>query len=174
MVEIRGFFPMQRIPMTSIGYAKIQKELRQLKTVDRFKNIDDIEEARAHGDLSENAEYQYAKEKQALIAGQIKSLEDQMARAEVINPATIKTDKIVFGATVGLYDMDTEQELTYTLVGPPETDTRKGRISIFSPIARALIGKVEGDEVTVPTPNGERNLEVLDIRYEALLADEGA
>lgn len=159
--------------MTPLGYEKLQRELQQLKNVERIQNIADIEEARAHGDLSENAEYQYAKERQGMIAGQIKHLEDQVSRADVIDPASINSEKVVFGATVQVLDLDTDDELTYTIVGSPEADSKLGRISVFSPIARALIGKYEGDEVEVPTPRGRRSLEILEIRYEALAASEG-
>lgn len=159
---------MERVPMTPIGYSKLQKELHQLKNVERFQNIADIEEARAHGDLSENAEYHAAKERQGMIAGQIKHLEDQIARAEVINPANIKSEKVVFGATVKVLDLDEDVELTYTIVGTPEADSKLGRISVYSPIARALIGKYEEDEVEVPTPRGRRTLEIIEIRFEAL------
>jgi transcription elongation factor GreA len=158
----------ERIPMTPVGYAKLQKELYQYKHVERIQNIRDIEEARAHGDLSENAEYQYAKDRQGMIAGQIIHLEDQLARAEVIDPTTIKSNKIVFGATVRLYDLDEDEELTYTIVGSPEADSKRGLISIFSPIARSILGKQVADEVTVQTPNGERNFELLEIRYEPI------
>ncbi len=164
---------MERIPMTPLGHEKLQRELYQLKNVERFQNIADIEEALGHGDLSENAEYQYAKERQGMIAAQIKHLEDQIARAEVINPATITSEKVVFGATVKVLDLDEDKELTYTIVGSPEADSQLGRISVFSPIARALIGKYEEEEVEVPTPRGRRTLEILEIRYEALEAVEG-
>lgn len=164
---------MERVPMTPIGQEKLQRELHQLKHVERMQNVRDIEEARAHGDLSENAEYHAAKERQGMIDGQIKHLEDQLSRAEVINPANIKSEKVVFGATVEVLDLDEDKELTYTIVGSPEADSKLGRISVYSPIARSLIGKVEGDEVEVPTPRGRRTLELLSIRYEALEPVEG-
>jgi transcription elongation factor GreA len=156
----------ERIPMTPEGYAKLQEDLHQLKTVERHKNIRDIEEARAHGDLSENAEYQYAKERQGQIAGMIQHLEDQIARADVIDPKTIKSDRVVFGATVKLLDLEEEKEVTYRIVGPPEADAKQNRISIFSPLAKAMIGKKVEDEVEVPTPQGERFYEILSIRFE--------
>lgn len=159
--------------MTPVGYAKLQKELHQLKHIERFQIIADIEEARAHGDLSENAEYQYAKERQGMIDGQIKHLEDQISRADVINPASIVSKKVVFGATVKLLDLDDEKEYTYVIVGSPEADSKLGRISVFSPIARALIGKFVSDEVEVPTPKGKRTFEIQEIRFESLESEEG-
>ncbi|MCB9637939.1 MAG: transcription elongation factor GreA [Myxococcales bacterium] len=155
----------ERIPMTPEGYAKLQNELHQLKTVEKHKNIRDIEEARAHGDLSENAEYQYAKERQGQIAGLINHLEDQIARAEVIDPRNIKSDRVVFGATVTLLDIDEDKEVTFSIVGPPEADPKINRISILSPMAKAMIGKRVEDEVEVPTAQGERFYEVISIKF---------
>ncbi len=164
---------MERVPMTPLGYEKLQRELHQLKNVERMQNVRDIEEARAHGDLSENAEYHAAKERQGMIDGQIKYLNDQLSRADVINPANISSEKVLFGATVEVLDLDNDKELTYVIVGSPEADSKLNRISVFSPIARALIGKIEGDEVEVATPRGARTLEVLSVRYEALKPAEG-
>ena len=157
---------MDKIPITPAGLEKIKEELHRIKTIDRRQNIRDIEEALEHGDLSENAEYQYAKEKQAQIAGQIQRLEDTIARAEVIDPRKLGGSKIVFGATVVVFDHDQEEEITYKIVGPPEADSKLGLISIFSPLARALIGKEADDEVMVHTPKGERYLDVVSLRFE--------
>lgn len=144
----------------------MRDELNRLKTVERAKNIHDIEEARSHGDLSENAEYHAAKEKQGIIAAQITDLEDKVGRADVIDPKTVRVnDKIVFGATVKLYDVNTEEEMKYQIVGDSESDIKLGRIGISSPIARALLGRREGDEVRVTTPKGQRQLEVVTIEY---------
>lgn len=152
--------------MTPDGFAKMRDELNRLKTVERAKNIHDIEEARSHGDLSENAEYHAAKEKQSIIAAQITDLEDKVGRADVIDPKTVRVnDKIVFGATVKLYDVNTEEEMKYQIVGDSESDIKLGRIGISSPIARALLGRREGDEVRVTTPKGQRQLEVVTIEY---------
>lgn len=159
--------------MTPVGYAKLQRDLHQLKNIERFQIIADIEEARAHGDLSENAEYQYAKERQGIVDGQIKYLEDQISRAEIINPANIKSKKVVFGATVKVLDLDEDKELTYIIVGSPEADSKLNRISVFSPIARALIGRQVADEVEVPTPKGSRTLEILEIRFDPIAPEEG-
>lgn len=157
---------MERIPMTPEGYEKLKKELKHIKSVVRPQNIKDIEEALSHGDLSENAEYHAAKEKQSHIAGQLRSLEHNIGLAEVIDPKKIDTkDKIVFGATVTLYDLSSEEELTYMIVGDAESDIQQKKISISSPIARGLIGKIEGDEVKIRTPKGLRELEIVKIEY---------
>jgi transcription elongation factor GreA len=157
---------MQRIPMTPEGHEKLRSELSQLKTVERAKNIKDIEEARAHGDLSENAEYHAAKEKQGLIGSRILYLENIVGLAEVIDPKKIKVkDKIVFGASVKLYDIDGEEEVTYKIVGDDESDAKQKRVGISSPIARAMIGRAIGDEVTVKTPKGNKEFEVLSVEY---------
>lgn len=157
---------MERIPITPNGYQKMREELQHLKSVERAKNIQDIEEARAHGDLSENAEYSAAKEKQAVIAAQITDLEDKVSRAEVIDPQSVKIDdKVVFGATVTLFDLDTEEELTYQIVGDYEADLKRRQIALSSPIARGLLGKSAGDEVKINTPKGIRELEIVKIEY---------
>lgn len=157
---------MTRIPMTPQGYERLRTELIHIKSVVRPQNIKDIEEARAHGDLSENAEYAAAKEKQSIIAGQISSMEDKIGRAEIIDPKSIKTlDKIVFGATVKMYDVDSAEEMVYKIVGDDETEIKSGKIGISSPIARGLIGKRSGDEVSIQTPKGKRVLEVMAIQY---------
>lgn len=157
---------MDRLPITKNGYEKLKADLEHIKSVVRPQNIKDIEEALAHGDLSENAEYHAAKEKQGIIAAQMSSLEDKISRAEIIDPKSITTkDKIVFGATVTLYDIDTEEELSYQIVGDDESDVKNQKIGISSPIARGLIGKKEGEEVAIQTPKGKRELEVVKIAY---------
>lgn len=156
---------MERIPMTKSGYEKLREELRELKQVRRPKVIEAIATARAHGDLSENAEYQAAKEEQAFIEGRIREIEDKLSRAHIIDPATIQSSKVVFGATVTLIDLEKGTEVTYQIVGADEADLEKGKISITSPVARALIGKTVGDVAIVQAPGGEREYEILEIRY---------
>ena len=153
------------IPMTPEGYKRLQDELKKLKSVDRPKNITDIEEARAHGDLSENAEYEAAKERQSQISRRIGEVEDKLSRAQVINPATMAHHKIVFGATILLMDVDSSEELKYQIVGADESDVRQGKISIDSPIAKSLIGKEKDDVVKVVTPRGAREFQILEIKY---------
>lgn len=158
---------MDRIPMTPAGYDKLQKELTHLKSVVRPQNIKDLEEARAHGDLSENAEYSAAKEKQSLIAGQISMIEDRLGRAEVIDPAKVPTkDRVVFGATVKLYDYNIEEDVYFQIVGDDESDIKEKKLGISAPIAKGLLGKKIGDEVRVQTPKGVREFEVLAIEYK--------
>src|SRR5262249_32681385 len=156
----------QSIPMTPEGHKRLVEELKHLKSVERPKNVQDIEEARAHGDLSENAEYTAAKERQSHIAGRIVELEDRIARAQVIDPSKIDHRKIVFGATVRLSDVDSGDEVTYQIVGGHESDVRQGKISIESPIAKSLIGKELNDVVKVVTPRGAREFEVMEIKYQ--------
>ncbi|MDQ7010657.1 MAG: transcription elongation factor GreA [Mariprofundaceae bacterium] len=156
---------MERVPMTTHGAEKLRKELAHLKSVKRPQVIEAIATARAHGDLSENAEYHAAKDEQGFIEGRIKELEDKLARAHVIDPATIDAEKIVFGATVSLIDLDSGSEVEYQIVGVDEADIAQGKVSITSPIARALIGKEEGDIAVVQAPGGEREYEVQEIRY---------
>lgn len=156
------------IPMTPQGLQKLKDELKKLKTVDRPKNIQEIEEARAHGDLSENAEYEAAKERQGQIAGRIAEIEDKISRAQVIDPSTLNHSKVVFGATVRLLDTESEEEITYQIVGADESDVKAGKISIQSPIAKSLIGKEEGDVAKIITPKGTRELEVLEISFQSL------
>jgi transcription elongation factor GreA len=151
--------------MTKLGAEKMREELAFLKSKKRHEIIAAIEEARAHGDLSENAEYHAAKEEQGMNESRIKSLEDRLARAEVIDPTTIKAEKVVFGATVTLVDAETEKEVIYQIVGEDEASIEEGKISITSPIARALIGREEGDIAVVHAPGGEREYEVVEIRY---------
>ncbi len=157
---------MERVPMTKRGAEKMRAELEYLKGEKRRSIIAAIEEARAHGDLSENAEYHAAKEEQGLNEARIKDLEDKLARAHIIDPAEIDAEKVVFGATVDLIDLEKGTEVTYQIVGVDEADIDAGLISITSPIARALIGKEEGDVVTVRAPGGEREYEIQAIRYE--------
>ncbi|HSA58304.1 MAG TPA: transcription elongation factor GreA [bacterium] len=152
--------------MTPEGFKRLQDELKHLKSVERPKNVQDIEIARAHGDLRENAEYHAAKERQSHIAGRIAYLEDRIARAQVIDPASITHEKVVFGATVRITDVDSGEEIVYRIVGEHESDVKNGRISIESPIAKSLIGKEENDVVKVATPRGAREFEILEIKYE--------
>jgi len=158
----------ERVPMTPRGYAALKEELQKLKSVDRPANVKDIEEAIAHGDLSENAEYHAAKEKQAHIAGRMAMLDDRIARAQIIDSSGQDPDKVRFGATVQLSDIESGEELSYAIVGEDEADARQGRISVTSPVARALMGKEEGDEVSVKVPKGIREFEILEIRFDAL------
>lgn len=152
--------------MTPDGFTRLREELQNLKTVERAKNIHDIEEARSHGDLSENAEYHAAKEKQGLIAAQIVDLEDKVGRVEVIDPKNVKVgDKVVFGATVTLYDLATEETLKYQIVGDFESDIKQNKLGISSPIARGILGRRSGDEIKVNTPKGVREFEVVTIEY---------
>ena len=156
---------MERVPMTVRGAEQLRKELAERKSVKRPQIVQAIEVARAHGDLSENAEYHAAKEDQSLNEGRIAELEDKLARAHIIDPTTIDAEKIVFGATVTLIDLDAGSEVQYQIVGVDESDIKLGRVSITSPIARALIGKEAGDTVVVRAPSGEREYEVQEVRY---------
>jgi transcription elongation factor GreA len=155
----------EAIPMTPSGLVRLKDELRRLKAEDRPRIVREIEEARAHGDLSENAEYHAAKERQSHIEGRIKMIEDRIARARVIDVSRLDGDKVVFGATVKLEEADSGDEVTYRIVGELEADLKKGRISITSPIARALIGHEVGDSVKFRTPGGEREYEILDVAF---------
>ena len=154
------------IPMTREGYQRLQEELKRRVRVDRPKVVQDIAEARAHGDLSENAEYDAAKERQAFVEGRIKELNDKIARAQVINPAELDTDKVVFGAKVTLFDVDSGSEVSYQIVGEDEADLKDGKISVTSPVGKALIGHRLDDEVKVKVPSGLKFYEVIDIKYE--------
>jgi transcription elongation factor GreA len=156
----------EKFPMTVIGKRKLEEELKQLMSVERPAVIHAIEVARGHGDLSENADYSAAKERQSFIEGRIQELNGKLARAQVIDPTTITSDKIVFGATVVLAEEESAKKVTYTIVGVDEADAKAGKVGITSPIARALIGKREGDEVVVNAPRGEIHYEVVQIRYE--------
>ncbi len=154
-----------RIPITAAGLRRLKDELKQLQTVERAKISREIEVARAHGDLRENAEYHAAKEKQSHIEGRILSLNDWIARAEVIDVARLSGDRVVFGATVKLVDVENEKEVTYTLVGELEADIKRRLISVTSPLARGLIGKAVGDLVTVQSPGGAREYEVVEVLF---------
>ncbi len=156
---------MSAYPITVEGYDAIRKELDNLKKVERPEIIKRIAEARSHGDLSENAEYHSAKEKQSFIEGRIQHLEGIVASAEVIDPLKQKGKRVLFGATVKVYDIDKDEEITYKLVGEIESDLSKGRISVRSPIGASLIGKEVGDEVLVQTPAGKKSYEILDVKY---------
>lgn len=157
---------VEKVPMTKSGHAALEDELKQRQSVNRPRIIQQIAEARSHGDLSENAEYHAAKEQQALNEGRINELEDKLARAEVIDVSKLNGETIKFGATVTLVDEDTEEEKTYQIVGVDEADLKQGMISVTSPVARALIGKVEGDEVALEAPGGTHEFEILEVRYE--------
>jgi len=157
---------MERVPMTKEGYNRLKEELERLLRVERPRNIKDIEEARAHGDLSENAEYHAAKERQSFIEGRIQELQEKIARAQVIDPASISQSRVAFGARVKVYDLDTDEEKEFMLVGPDEADARQGRISVTSPVGKALIGKEVGDSVTVKAPARTMEFEILEICFE--------
>ncbi|MFN3953659.1 MAG: transcription elongation factor GreA [Pararhodobacter sp.] len=155
---------MEKIPMTRRGFEALDEELKQLKSVERPAVIRAIAEAREHGDLSENAEYHAAREKQSFIEGRIKEIESLLGRAEVIDPSRL-SGAIKFGATVTLIDEDTEEQRTYQIVGEAEADIERGLLNIRSPLARALIGKEPGDSVEVRSPGGERSYEVVTVEY---------
>jgi transcription elongation factor GreA len=158
---------MSKVPLTRRGAEKLRTELHRLKTVDRPRIIKAIAEARAHGDLKENAEYHAAREQQSFAEGRIKEIEGKLSHAHIIDVASLDAGgKVVFGATVDLADEDSGEEVTYQIVGEDEADIKLGLISVASPIARALIGKEEGDIATVIAPGGERNLEIVEVRYE--------
>ena len=155
-----------QVPMTVQGKKKLEEELKHLKYEARPTVIQEIATARAHGDLSENAEYDAAKEKQAFVEGRIKDLENKLALAQVIDTSTIKADKIVFGARVEIQDTGSEEKKTYYIVGTDEADIKAGRLSIESPVARQLLNKKAGDVVTVRVPKGQVEYEILSIKYE--------
>jgi transcription elongation factor GreA len=156
---------MEKVPMTSVGYAALTDELKHRQKVDRPRIIEHIAEARSHGDLSENAEYHAAKEEQSHNEGRIAELEDKLARADVIDITKLSGDTIKFGATVTLIDEDTEKKAVYQIVGEVEADAKKGRISITSPLARALIGKKKGASVEVNTPGGAKAYEITRVEW---------
>lgn len=162
------------IPMTKAGAEAIRREIKHIKAVERPKNVQDISTARDHGDLRENAEYHAAKEKQSHLEGRLQMLEDRLARAEIIDVTRLSGDRIVFGATVKLEDVDSGNKTQYSIVGETEADLKKGRISITSPIARGLIGREVGDEVKIKTPGGERVYEVLEVEFVEYKLDEDA
>lgn len=156
----------ERVPMTIDGYKQLEAELHRLKSVERPRIIQAITEARSHGDLSENAEYHAAKEAQGMNEAKVAELEDKLSRAEVIDPRTLSGDTVKFGATVTLVDEDTDEEVKYMIVGEMEANVREGRISIGSPIARALIGRSKGDSVEVTTPKGARSYEIVNVEFK--------
>ena len=155
---------VERIPMSQEGYARLRQELDRLQKKERPAVIEAIEVARGHGDLKENAEYHAAKERQGHIEGRIMELKDKLGRAEVIDCSAVDCSRVVFGTVVSLVDLDTDDEIRYQLLGPLEADVSKGSISVLSPIGRAMIGKSVGDEITVKTPGGVRQLEVIEIK----------
>lgn len=156
---------MEKVPMTAQGYAAMEAEVRHLKTVERQRIIKAIAEARQHGDLSENAEYHAAKEAQGLNEARVAELEDKLSRADIIDISKLSGNTVKFGATVTLLDEDTEEEVKYQIVGDFEADVKAGRISINSPIARALIGKSAGETVEVNTPKGSKSYEILKVAF---------
>ncbi len=157
---------MDQIPVTKKGFEKLSGELEHLKKVARPEVIQAIAEAREHGDLSENAEYHAAREQQSFIEGRIKELEAVTGRAQVIDPSTLSGDTVKFGATVTIVDEETDEETTYQIVGDYESDMDNGKLSMSAPVARALIGKSEGDSVVVKTPKGARDYEILEVNYK--------
>ncbi|HEX6959086.1 MAG TPA: transcription elongation factor GreA [Ferrovibrio sp.] len=157
---------MQKIPMTAAGYQRLEAELKHLKTVERPAVIRAISEAREHGDLSENAEYHAAKERQGWIETRVLELEDKLRRAEVIDVSKLSGDRVKFGATVVLADEDTGEESTYQIVGADEADIKSGLLSITAPLARALVGKAEGDSVEVVTPGGAKAYEIVSVAFK--------
>ena len=157
--------PMQKVPMTQQGYDRMVEELKQLKTVERPAVIKAIAEARGHGDLSENAEYHAARDRQGFIEGRVAELEDKVSRAEIISIEQMGGDSVKFGASVVLVDEDTDQESRYRLVGEDEADIKAGLLSVTSPLSRALIAKAVGDTVEVTTPHGHRGYEIIKIAY---------
>ncbi|MSO65361.1 MAG: transcription elongation factor GreA [Alphaproteobacteria bacterium] len=157
---------MAKEPMTASGMARLRDELKRLKSEERPAVIRAISEARAHGDLSENAEYHAAKERQAIIEARVAELEDKLSRAEVIDVSRLSGDAVMFGATITVVDEDADEEATYQIVGQDEADIKSGRLSIGSPLARALIGKKKGDSVEVTTPKGARSYELLKVVFK--------
>ena len=156
---------MPRYPITPEGLQKLRAEFRRLIDVDRPNVVLAIEVARAHGDISENSEYEDAKHRQGLIEGRIREVEDKLSNAEVIHPEKLKSDKVMFGATVSVEDIDTGEKATYTILGAEEVDSKRGRISVESPMGKALLGKMMGDEVSFIAPKGRRTVEITEIRY---------
>jgi transcription elongation factor GreA len=158
---------MNRVPLTAGGAEQLRSELERLKRVDRPRVIEAIAEARAHGDLKENAEYHAAREQQGFIEGRIKEIESKLSHAQIIDVKTLpKTGKVVFGATVDVLELDNDVEHSFIIVGDDEADVKQGKISVSSPIARGLIGKGEGDMALVEAPGGKREFEILEVRYE--------
>ena len=157
---------MEKVPMTIEGHKKLEQDLHQLKSIERPRIIQAISEARAHGDLSENAEYHAAKEAQGLNEAKVAELEDKLSRADIIDVSKLSGSSVKFGALVTLFDEDTEEKVKYRIVGEIEADVKQGKISIASPIARALIGKSKGDTVEVTTPKGSRSYEVVKVEWK--------
>jgi transcription elongation factor GreA len=158
---------MNRVPLTARGADLLREELERLKRVDRPRVIEAIAEARAHGDLKENAEYHAAREQQGFIEGRIKEIESKLANAEIIDVTKLNPDgRVVFGATVDVLEVQKDEEHTFVIVGDDEADIKQGKVSVSSPIARGLIGKVEGDTAMVEAPGGKREFEILEVRYE--------
>jgi transcription elongation factor GreA len=157
---------MEKMPITAEGLSRLQEELRRLKAVERPEVIRWLEEARTHGDLSENAEYHAARERQSFIEGRVAELEDKIRRAEVIDVSKLSGKAVKFGATVDLVDVDTDEEVTFLIVGAEESDINSGKLSVISPLARALIGKEVGETVEVSTPRGSKVYEILKVRFE--------
>jgi len=155
----------QKVPMTPQGQVNLRDELQQLREVEMPKVVKDIATAREHGDLSENAEYHAAKDRQGMIHARAKYIEDVLSRAEVIDPSKLSGDRVKFGAHVSVLNLDNDEEHTYQIVGPEESDLDQGRISVSSPMARGLIGREVGDEVTIKLPSGTRSYEIQEIRY---------
>ncbi|WP_119168544.1 transcription elongation factor GreA [Algihabitans albus] len=155
----------EKFPMTAEGFERLEVELKQLKTQARPDVIKAIAEAREHGDLSENAEYHAARERQSFIEGRVGELEDKISRAQVIDPTKLSGDTVKFGATVTVVDEDTDEKMTYQIVGELEADVKDGKIAVTSPIARALVGKTEGDSVEVATPKGAKAYEILKVAF---------
>jgi len=153
--------------MTPRGYGRLEEELRRLRAEERPRIVREIEQARAHGDISENAEYHAAKERQGQIEARLRQLEDRLARAQVIDPAQQSGDRVLFGATVVLVDVESEERITYTIVGEDEADVNQGLISVTSPVARAIMGREEGSSVQVRVPKGMRELEIVEIRFQS-------
>ena len=157
---------MQRIPITKAGFERLKKDLETIKNVSIPENVRDIEVARAHGDISENAEYSAAKERQSFLYGKVQELENNLALANVISLKGLTNEKVVFGCYVSLEDIDSGEKIKYQLLGPYESDISQNKISVTSPIGKALIGKSIGSEINVQTPGGTRNLEIIDISIE--------
>lgn len=163
---------MIKEPMTNYGYEKLCAELKNLKEIERPKIVVEIDVARSHGDLKENAEYHAAREKQAFIEARINELGVMLANAQVIDPSTLSHDKVSFGSSVKILNLDTDKEFVYTLVGSMESNPSKGLISVSSPIAKSLIGKSQGDEVTIELPNGENEFEILEVFYKDIVFED--
>lgn len=161
-----------RIPMTPRGVKKLREELKRLREVERPKNVQDIEVARAHGDLKENAEYHAAKERQSFIEGRSREIDSILALSDVIDPGKLSGDRVVFGATVKLADTDSGEETTYSIVGDYEGDIKEGRLAISAPLARAMIGREKGDTVVLRTAKGSREYQVVDVQFLPVALDD--